>query len=1075
MTTCEHNQRRNPLFRGQQDLLYTAACGGDLDPASLDVQCDMSLSDGSELPEPLRLTFRDEHPLMLGSANVCAQLQSLVLGGHAALRQDLPMQRKRDLLQLPTADFRFKAALSLEEETSFVDDGFSTVPRFLSAELKAPRSLIGRTETHVKAKLTVAFGLIQSSSPGSGRLERRSLGRPTASLAQRSANTASFTPMSVQLQKWVTPLGLQKDAQSLAALALAVVGNPVAMADGISGPSIASDSPEHAGSAACAREEAADSTVLLARLCADSSMEDVHSKTASQPEVERPSVVAQDSPSDRDSTDGEIRALRFDTVSMISWQEVAPDSDGGCGDSSDLSELEDLGRLKMVHRARCREGGERRAEFTWDLFPFDSRSGSMELMIPSVGYEQLFQADKLTVPTDCTQHDERKHAVIERLKLIWFADDLHTLEGKLQSEANMKLGEFRAQVGDIALAIPSTAEVKLKVVEAEINAEGIGQTHLQVSWDGLGRPHLKHTAKQRSVTFPQPPSASGLTVRIGDMGQMGITLDDEPDVAECGNRLLDDEAWFVPLLELADTMNLQPAVKRLLNLSRVVRNVLRTEGIEEPKDVIPTRRMARVIARILQEIGTDGKHVADAITKLEDDIRGVVEGAVLGKGLDVAKITRLLWAFASGFKQSGVLQLQQHPRVEATTKDELKQLRSRRPTKSCSSAPRPFHMEAEPATTGALPGSRNEHSMVNFNEDFCDIRAGDARFGHVDVPFWLDLFILRLLKSRMVQLNVSNGVSLEDALPHVRKLPRVPEVFNPGPDGMPQLPDVDKLMTEFQDVKHTLNSQASSFAAHLSQAAFDARLRAQENVNQAVAKDNAHLATEIVLARQNREELKKKVKQEDQLISFRRTELKALEQQLAKGEKFLHRSLDANDPTKDVSFLHLDKVPSRSSRIEEPSTPAKDQEESEGCQGLPALEPSLNITTSLSKEKTASTEEEERIIGDLTRELRQLHKAEMQSESKLNELFHASFQAGKQRHAALLAQQSLLKNELDQTTAQISKLQEAFDHLKAKLNALEGDLHQEGLFFADLEKVAMASTPDVPALLKAVTNELPDK
>lgn len=279
--------------------------------------------------------------------------------------------------------------------------------------MTTPRAPTVSTATQTDAEVSTARAAStrprrpRSSSPGSGRLERRSLGRPTASLAQRSANTASFTPMSVQLQKWVTPLGLQKDAQSLAALALAVVGNPVAMADGISGPSIASDSPEHAGSAACAREEAADSTVLLARLCADSSMEDVHSKTASQPEVERPSVVAQDSPSDRDSTDGEIRALRFDTVSMtqglnstsrvrfncpfqlavherapvaprrtasawtsaapewcsqsphesrpggrdklakpcrISWQEVAPDSDGGCGDSSDLSELEDLGR-----------------------------------------------------------------------------------------------------------------------------------------------------------------------------------------------------------------------------------------------------------------------------------------------------------------------------------------------------------------------------------------------------------------------------------------------------------------------------------------------------------------------------------------------------------------------------------------------------------------------------------------------------------------------------------------------------------------------------------------------------------
>ena len=242
----------------------------------------------------------------------------------------------------------------------------------------------------------------RSSSPSSRRLERRSLGTPTASFAQRSggANTGSLTPMSVPLQKqkWEVPLTLQKDAQSLAALALAVVGN--AMVDRADGPNIAaSDSPEHAGSAACAREEAADSAVLLARLCADSSMEDVHSKTASQPEVERPSAIAQDSPSDRESTDGETRALRFDNFSMsqgpistsrvrfscpfqaavherapaaprrsasawtsaapewcsqsprdsrqpcrISWQEVAPDSDGGCGDSSDLSELEDLGR-----------------------------------------------------------------------------------------------------------------------------------------------------------------------------------------------------------------------------------------------------------------------------------------------------------------------------------------------------------------------------------------------------------------------------------------------------------------------------------------------------------------------------------------------------------------------------------------------------------------------------------------------------------------------------------------------------------------------------------------------------------
>ena len=78
------------------------------------------------------------------------------------------------------------------------------------------------------------------------------------------------------------------------------------------------------------------------------------------------------------------------------------------------------------------------------------------------------------------------------------------------------------------------------------------------------------------------------------------------------------------------------------------------------------------------------------------------------------------------------------------------------------------------------------------------------------------------------------------------------------------------------------------------------------------------------------------VKQENQLISFRRTELKALdrtlqnqslefwqaagseapqlnpeEQQLAKGEKFLHRSLDANDPTKAIRPVCMCQQPAR--------------------------------------------------------------------------------------------------------------------------------------------------------------------
>ena len=46
------------------------------------------------------------------------------------------------------------------------------------------------------------------------------------------------------------------------------------------------------------------------------------------------------------------------------------------------------------------------------------------------------------------------------------------------SEASIEMGECRAQVGDLALTIPK-AQMKVDAIEAEINAEGIGQTHLR--------------------------------------------------------------------------------------------------------------------------------------------------------------------------------------------------------------------------------------------------------------------------------------------------------------------------------------------------------------------------------------------------------------------------------------------------------------------------------------------------------------------------------------------------------------------------------------------------------------------
>ena len=139
----------------------------------------------------------------------------------------------------------------------------------------------------------------------------------TASFAQRNvARLPSAAPLSVPLQKWM-PVSFQKDSQSLAALALAVVGTLQNVA-GASPVSATPASPEHAGSVPHGLqqvEEAADlaSPVPAGHLCTDSSLEDVHSKSNSQPEVERPLVVAEDSIDEvLDTLD--TPALRFEDI-----------------------------------------------------------------------------------------------------------------------------------------------------------------------------------------------------------------------------------------------------------------------------------------------------------------------------------------------------------------------------------------------------------------------------------------------------------------------------------------------------------------------------------------------------------------------------------------------------------------------------------------------------------------------------------------------------------------------------------------------------------------------------------------
>lgn len=504
------------------DILFAAACNGTLGAASLDVVGKMSLNDSSELPEPLRVTIRDEHPLMMGCANVAMVLERTALRGNIGVRGDLPMRRKRDLLQLPDADLRFDAQIRLEEETSFVDDGYATV-RF--------HGIRGRVEGgHIWSEDELCLsGKASVSAAGTLTVEQQG---PSLVQALIEAETAAAR-----------------------------------LGGGGSG---------HGNRGRSAIQQ------LRPRL-ASAGEEELHTSV-------RPG----------------------DKIHI---------SVGGSAKASAACQL----RLSSgVQNQQCSPSHKT-----------PPSSPRVSTSVPSPVVRDRAAATSFAVVDDpaFTEGGAEGRVAMPALR-VSLAD----------STVSLELGEFRAQVGDLALTLPPFARIHANVVEAEINAEGIGQTHLHASWEGLGRPVVDHTAKQRKATLPPLPNASGFTVHIGDMGQVTITLDEKLDTVALGNRILDDEDWHGSLLELAAMLNLEPMLQWVMNFARVVRNVLRSENISEPKDVVPAPRLARILARTMREIGSNGQHTADeGASELEADLRSLVEQAVEGKGFDVNKVTRLMW------------------------------------------------------------------------------------------------------------------------------------------------------------------------------------------------------------------------------------------------------------------------------------------------------------------------------------------------------------------------------------------------------------------------------------------------
>eukprot|EP00931_Biecheleriopsis_adriatica_P082803 TRINITY_DN5626_c1_g1_i5.p1 TRINITY_DN5626_c1_g1~~TRINITY_DN5626_c1_g1_i5.p1 ORF type:complete len:429 (+),score=135.59 TRINITY_DN5626_c1_g1_i5:51-1337(+) len=147
-------------------------------------------------------------------------------------------------------------------------------------------------------------------------------------------------------------------------------------------------------------------------------------------------------------------------------------------------------------------------------------------------------------------------------------------------------------------------------------------------------------------------------------------------------------------------------------------------------------------------------------------------------------------------------------------------------------------------------------------------------------------------------------------------LPKVPKVSNPGPDGLPELPELSALIGEFSQGRKEVNTDASTFAKHVAEmektsqsnlvtlrASYNDKLKKQEIANQAVVTEVSQLAKSIIARKKANAKARSDVAQTEQLIKSRREQFRQLQEELAKEQQAFKDILDSSDTSKEVALL----------------------------------------------------------------------------------------------------------------------------------------------------------------------------
>lgn len=359
----------------------------------------------------------------------------------------------------------------------------------------------------------------------------------------------------------------------------------------------------------------------------------------------------------------------------------------------------------------------------------------------------------------------------------------------------------------------------------------------------------------------------------------------------------------------------------------------------------------------------------------------------------------------------------------------------------------------------------------------------------------------------------------------------VPAPLDANADGFPELPAVSSMLSQASGTLKSVNSQTSSLEARVVQAqmqseakmakqkaAFEEKLKQQEQGNQAVITANDKISAEIKELKGNNAGLRKHAHEIGENNKLMRSELKTLEARLGVAEDFTGKSLTNTDDSKSalLQVLRGGRHGHKSSFVETTSKTKRDEDDDdedddesdesgdkdeeqdddddEGSTSFLAISSKKSRASKKSSQDTsyeAAIAEMETTMpesavqvgpampdapadapGDLLQELSKqvaaLANQEKESEKNLKNLFIRDFRAGAKRHQALLVQQKSLIATRSNLQGLKAKLETAVAHLKETQSQLQGRLHGLGQYLQKLAHFAMAPQNEVPHLLEVL-------